>query len=113
MDPLFLFLLGHLIGDYALQTDKMAQNKRSFSVILILHCAIYTAAIGLSAGLHDLLYDSGLFIKVLPWLGPIFILHISQDLAKSRFFNGSRQFYYIDQSLHLLTIYVLRIIVGG
>ena len=113
MDPLFLFVLAHLIGDYALQTDRMARNKRSFGFDLIIHCSIYTVTIGFFAGLHELLYQSGIFMKVLPWLAPIFILHFSQDLAKSRFFNNSRQYYYIDQALHLITIYALRIIVGG
>ncbi len=113
MDPLFLFLLGHFVGDYALQTDKMASNKRAFNGILILHGAIYSATLALFAGIHDLLYDSGIFLRVLPWVIPILILHITQDLLKSKYFNGSRQFYYIDQALHLVAIFALRIIVGG
>ena len=113
MDPLFLFLLGHFVGDYALQTDKMASNKQTLNGILILHCVIYSVTLALFAGIHDLLYDSGIFLKVLPWIIPIFILHIAQDLLKSKYFNGSRQFYYLDQALHLFAIYVLRIIVGG
>ncbi|MEE9554702.1 MAG: DUF3307 domain-containing protein [candidate division Zixibacteria bacterium] len=113
MDPLFLFLLGHFIGDYAFQTDKMVANKRTLSRILILHCAIYTITLAFFAGIHDLLYDSGVFIRVLPWLIPIFLLHISQDLIKSKYFVGSRQFYYLDQALHLAAVYALRIIVGG
>lgn len=113
MDFLFLLLLGHLIGDYALQTDTMADNKGSFGPRLAIHCLIYCTTIGLFAGLHDLLYHSGIFYRSLPWLPPIFILHFGQDIIKSKFSNGSRQLYYIDQALHLITLYALRIIVGG
>ncbi len=113
MDPLFLFLLGHIVGDYALQTDDMARNKDILGSKLIIHCLIYSATIGAFAGIHEMLYQSGIFFRTLPWLAPVFVLHLSQDLAKSRFFNKSRQFYYVDQALHLITLYILRIIVGG
>jgi hypothetical protein len=113
MDPLFFFLLGHIIGDYALQADAMAANKRKISGSLILHAAIYTLTIVVLAYVHDLLYAPSIFLATLPWMIPVFALHISQDFIKGRYFNRSRQCYYIDQSLHLVALFALRIIVGG
>ncbi len=113
MDPLFFFLLGHIIGDYALQTDAMGANKRKINGSLILHAAIYTLTIAVLAFIHDLLYPPSIFLVMLPWMIPVFALHISQDFIKGRYFNKSRQCYYIDQSLHLVALFALRIIVGG
>lgn len=113
MDPLFFFLLGHVIGDYALQTDAMAANKRKINGSLILHVIIYSLTITASAYIHDLFYRPPIFLATLPWMIPVFALHISQDFIKGRYFNKSRQYYYIDQSLHLAALFALRIIVGG
>lgn len=40
-------LVGHLIGDWILQNDWMARHKLNglFNRALLLHCAIYTAAL--------------------------------------------------------------------
>ncbi len=113
MDPLFFFLLGHFIGDYALQTDKMAANKQKISGLLIFHATIYSLTIVASAGVHDLFYRPSIILATLPWIIPIFAIHVFQDLIKSKYLSSSRQSYYIDQALHLAALYALRIIVGG
>jgi hypothetical protein len=113
MDPLFFFLLGHIIGDYALQTDAMAANKQRIGGLLIFHAAIYSLTIGASACIHDLFYRPFIFPATLPWLIAIFALHTIQDLIKAKYLSKSRQCYYIDQALHLVALYALRIIVGG
>lgn len=38
-------LLGHLIGDYLLQNNWMAKNKKSRALPCLIHCAIYTACV--------------------------------------------------------------------
>lgn len=38
-------LVGHLVGDYLLQTRWMADNKADNLVPLLMHCSIYTAAV--------------------------------------------------------------------
>jgi hypothetical protein len=111
MDPLFFFLLGHLIGDYALQSDNMASSKSSRFFPLVAHSAIYSIVLALSAFAHDLSYRPPIFLLVLPWIAPILIIHLLQDFIKVRYFQGSRQAYYIDQAIHLITLYALRIIV--
>jgi len=113
MDPLFFFLLGHIIGDYAFQNDTMAANKQKINGLLILHATIYSLAIAASAYIHDLFYRPFIFLSTLPWLIAIFALHIIQDFVKAKYLGKWRQYYYIDQSLHLAALYALRIIVGG
>jgi hypothetical protein len=109
MDPLFFFLLGHLIGDYALQSDNMASSKNSRILLLVIHSAIYAIVLALSAFAHDLVYRPPVFLLVLPWIGPILIMHLVQDFIKARYYQGSKQAYYVDQAIHLIVLYALRI----
>jgi hypothetical protein len=113
MDPLFFFLLGHIFGDYALQTDRMAQSKHILNGYLVLHGTLYMVMIAAAALVHDLFYNPAIFSAVLPWLVPLMILHIVQDLVKAKYFKKSRQVYYLDQALHLAALYALRIVAGG
>jgi hypothetical protein len=39
------WLIGHLVGDYLLQNDYLAQGKKESSVICAVHCLLYTFAI--------------------------------------------------------------------
>lgn len=51
MDTLTLAIVGHLVGDYLLQTDWMAQNKKLRSWPCVVHCVIWTASVCLFAGI--------------------------------------------------------------
>ena len=42
-----MLLLGHLVGDYVLQTKNMAMNKNGNWFMCGIHCLIYTAAVSL------------------------------------------------------------------
>ncbi|KQX67245.1 MULTISPECIES: DUF3307 domain-containing protein [unclassified Paenibacillus] len=42
IELLAVLLIGHLIGDYLLQTDKQAIRKNTQWIPLIVHCAVYT-----------------------------------------------------------------------
>lgn len=42
-------LVGHLVGDFLLQTSWMAGHKASRWTPLLVHCAVYTAAVGILA----------------------------------------------------------------
>lgn len=45
----FGLLLGHLVGDYVVQDDYMANNKRRSTAVCLLHCLAYTMAVWLFA----------------------------------------------------------------
>lgn len=51
------YLIGHLIGDYLLQNDWMALNKKSYSLTgwtaCLVHCWIYTIVVCLLTGWWD------------------------------------------------------------
>jgi hypothetical protein len=112
MDILFLLILGHLIGDYALQTDYMASNKKTSKSVLTSHIAVYTLSIWGAFIVYSIFYQPGLFIaeKTIGFLVVLFAQHWLQDYCKGRFNNGSKQMYYFDQVLHIVMLYLYRLI---
>jgi hypothetical protein len=49
-DTLTLAIIGHLVGDYLLQNDWMALNKKRNPIPCFIHCILWTAAVCLFAG---------------------------------------------------------------
>lgn len=113
MDSLFFLFLGHFAGDYAFQSDALVKNKTSSYTALLLHVIIYSFCIIAAIAFHDIFYNPDLFIAVLKWIPAILVLHYIQDFVKSRFSNGSKQFYYIDQFVHISILFAVRIIIGA
>lgn len=64
-------LVGHLVGDFLLQTRWMAENKADQWFPLIVHCTVYTAVVALLA-----LPAGGLS---LPAIALIFFSHLVLD----------------------------------
>jgi hypothetical protein len=50
LEPLFLALLGHLVGDYLFQTDWMAENKKSQSLPCFIHSVVWAGCVILFTG---------------------------------------------------------------
>jgi hypothetical protein len=47
--PLAFAIIGHMVGDYLLQTDWMANNKKKSSFACAVHCLLWTASVTLFA----------------------------------------------------------------
>ena len=113
-DLLFFLLLGHYFGDFAFQSDRVAQNKGTSKRVLTYHVSIYvlTIALFLAAGLliND---ESGQLFRWFTAIALIFLFaqHWVQDFAKGKWFNGTKQGFYVDQALHLLFLFAIRILV--
>ncbi len=113
LDPLFYLILGHYFGDFALQTDRMARDKQDSTSTLSLHVLIYTITVAafLFLGLtvngdwrqYLSLATLGVFVFV-------YVEHWIQDHLKGTMFNGSKQGFYLDQGVHLLVLYVVRLV---
>ncbi len=114
-DLLFFLLLGHYIGDFALQSDNMALNKRTSYASLSLHVFIYTITIALFLAYGLYLHENSSFLSLvtLGTLIAIYALHWVQDFIKSNNFKGSKQAYYMDQSIHIVTLFLIRIYIYG
>lgn len=90
----FQLLLGHLVGDYLLQTEWMALNKSKNTFkgwdAALLHCTLYTLAVGLFMWNFQPI-----------WMLAVFLSHFPIDkfgLAEKymRYIKGSSLKQYID-----------------
>jgi len=113
MDLIMYLLLGHLVGDFALQSDRMAQNKSESKKTLTFHVTVYVLIMAGILWLHSLATGAGYFFSwtVLGLLLVLFAAHWVQDYLKCRLLPKTKQMYYMDQILHVSLLYVLRLLV--
>ncbi len=76
-----LIILGHIIGDFYFQTDKIAENKKTSMKYMILHCVIYSMLMAVIM----LLLSNDLML-VLEITGLIIITHFIIDIMKKYLF---------------------------
>lgn len=98
----FIWLLfAHYIGDFALQSDWIAQNKRNYWYVLFAHSMIWAAIISMA------LEYLGLFSlwKVLF----LIIGHFIIDKWKTTKQSGEWKWIYPDQILHIIQLIVVYI----
>ncbi|MGN0350847.1 MAG: DUF3307 domain-containing protein [Roseburia sp.] len=106
-----LILLGHIIGDFYVQTDKIAEKKKNSIKYMLVHCLIYTIVMGI--GFYILSRGIG---KTLIISSFIFLSHLIIDLIKRKCDKKLVKYEYmvflIDQALHimvlLLCVYIVR-----
>ncbi|MCK4856909.1 MAG: DUF3307 domain-containing protein [candidate division Zixibacteria bacterium] len=113
LDLLFFLFLGHIFGDFAFQSDRMASEKTSSRKVLTCHAIIYTLTVAVFLFLGLLHNNSDAFLRVSTLVIMIFLFveHWLQDYAKAGLFNSSKQGFYLDQALHLLLLLVIRVLV--
>ena len=109
MSPLFGLILGHLIGDFVLQTVGLVHYKAHSWKGLLLHAAIVTASCALCLWRH--------LPTWWPWLLPLFLLHLVTDWAKvtlnQRIANWKTRLFFLDQLAHIVVILLVVLIQGG
>lgn len=102
-------IIGHMVGDYLLQNDWMAEGKKLSHYICLLHASIWTWCVGLMGG-----------IPVHLWFILLFT-HFAQDrwgfigwyMRKFRQVKFSQSpmapwsIIVVDNAFHLLTIYLV------
>lgn len=91
LNTLFLLVACHLLGDYVLQVDFIAQSKGKNWYHLFVHCLLYVVPFYIVYG-----FDLRLCI--------LFIAHMTVDPLKARY---NKITYPQDQIIHYLTILVL------
>lgn len=98
-----LILLGHLLGDFYVQTDKISEKKRYSFKYMLLHCCLYTFVMFLVFVLLTEKIIYGLAIATI-----IGLLHMIVDLIKvkcdSKYSGYVGIIFIIDQSIHIAVL---------
>lgn len=102
------YLIGHLVGDYLLQTDWQAQGKKRSSLICAVHCGLYTLSIALFTGwpswalavvlVTHFAQDRTNFVRW--WMGVV-----GQDTFADKL--GPWSVIVVDNVMHLVVLYFL------
>ncbi len=98
-----LIILGHIIGDFYIQTDKMVEYKRKSIKYMFIHCLIYAVLMAIIIFLlsNNILYT--LFIT-----GFIMVTHFLIDLIKIYLNKKYQKYEYAiflqDQALHIIIL---------
>jgi hypothetical protein len=111
MDVLFFLIFAHFVGDYALQTDGMAADKKSSLGVLSVHVLIYVINLWIFFAIYSALYQPGLYLQsaTIIFLLALYLQHWLQDYLKGSLKNCTKQVYYIDQVIHVAVLYIYRI----
>lgn len=111
VDLLFFLLMGHFLGDFALQSDRVAARKQQSKKVLTYHVVLYTSVI-MFAIFIGLLYNGSMAfftVTTLAVFAVVFVAHWIQDYLKAFKFNGTKQAFYFDQAVHVLVLFAIRI----
>lgn len=114
---LILALIGHLVGDYLLQNDWMALNKKKATLPCAIHCALWSLSV------WAFTWSGKVALGWKAWiLVPLFVTHFAQDRTTLIEFwmtniNRQRKFavppmapwscIVVDNVWHILTIWAI------
>ncbi len=100
---MLIMLISHFLGDYYLQTNKMAASKADKPKDLLLHTIIH-----LMLGVALLYITYGADLLIIPLI--VSVVHIVIDFIKGKFSlkyqNAVFKIYALDQLLHIISIVV-------
>lgn len=101
-----LIILGHIIGDFYVQTDKIAEKKKNSIKYMLLHCLIYTIVLGM--GFYILNRGIAETIKISCF---IYLSHLTIDLIKrkcdKKLIKYEYMIFLIDQAIHIAVLFLI------
>jgi Protein of unknown function (DUF3307) len=98
---LIWLLFAHFIGDWALQSNWMGQNKSKRWIIMFAHCMIYTGVIAIALQ----------YLGILEYwkLAFIFLGHYIMDFVKGKAAHSEKDWrmIYLDHMWHLSQLVIV------
>ena len=106
---LSVFLIGHFLGDFYLQTNKLADSKEKSFKNLVVHSFIYLFSIAL-------IVITILGLSFLKWAILVSLIHFFVDLFKFYLSKNNKikrkkenVLYILDQLIHIITILIITV----
>lgn len=114
------YLIGHLVGDYLLQNDWMAMNKKSYSfrgwLACFVHCFLYSVAVCLFTGWCDwrfilVLVTHGILDKTMLVVWYMnFIGSFRRIISDKNNPSAIWAYAIVDNSFHMVTLFLINLI---
>ena len=104
---LFVLLIAHMLADFTLQTNEMANRKKAETKFLLLHCAIYTVVMAVGCFLCMSIESA---CGMIAWFGAT---HLLIDWVRTKFENKNKDSikafgsFVVDQVLHIGIIFLM------
>ena len=103
-------LIGHLVGDFILQNDWMAENKKKKSLPCLIHCVIYSLTVMVFAGWWFIEAFLILFISHYALDRTTIVLDIMKWKGSKKFATGMLSPWSIvavDNTIHIFFIWLI------
>ena len=105
------WLIGHLVGDYLVQNDWMANNKKARWWPAIVHCAVYAAVMELFTW-WPLWTVPAVFLSHLALDKTMFVKHYCKWTRRDNFIDPKGIMFpwswvSIDNTFHLLSLFII------
>lgn len=114
MDSLTSAIVGHLVGDYIIQTDWMALNKKRPGIYgtfaCTVHCVLWTWSVMLFSGCWSIPLASVLFSTHLVQDGTPLVRYWMRFIGQEQFATGALSpwsIVVVDNVLHIVTLWLL------
>lgn len=99
-----LILLGHILGDFYIQTDMIAQNKVKKSRYMVIHCILYTLVIYVFLSLLTQSWGKTIVGSLV-----IGTMHLITDIIKVKIEGKTNKYecklFLLDQLIHIIVLF--------
>ncbi len=108
-----VMLIGHLLGDFYLQSDSLVKKRKKCKGYVLLHGLIYTLCMSVAFGICVRISDESIFALIILCFG-----HLLIDMLKSFFDNPKNNksirkdtvVFFADQASHIINILLVSIL---
>ena len=104
-----LIILGHIIGDFYVQTDNIAEKKKISIKYMLLHCLVYSIILGIV-----FFIITKMIIETIGIIIIVLLTHFVIDIFKRKFDRKNRYEYMnfiADQAAHIIILFCIFFIV--
>lgn len=106
---MILIILGHLLGDFYLQTDKIATKKKTMPGYMLLHCFLYSIVMYIVMIILTKNINVSIEITCI-----ISIVHTVTDIVKNKIYVKIQKYeaavFMVDQVVHFFSLMVMGVI---
>ncbi len=104
------WLIGHLVGDYLIQNDWMAQNKKQRTWPCLVHVTLYTLSVCLFARWYEPWQIAAVFLPHFAIDRSAFVVQYMKAIGQGKFMQpplGPWSIIVVDNVWHLVCLYVV------